>query len=210
MHLTAKRAATGLHPAPFPTRTRVPDGGHRRDRTSIRASARRSLIRLNSAFRALSANFLVLSATDSHYSVINRYPTSLLALGYVGCRPFNATVLASQLEVSAFGAGRGRCRLVPGTGDFHLVHVHTSGEWRFNPNWPGCAFEPAEERIMRMAATTLNESNSHVPTGHCRMSWANENIPATNPLCATVAPILHIQAYTKAHRGTNLNNGAAA
>jgi hypothetical protein len=43
------------------------------------------------------------------------------------------------------------------------------------------------------------------------MMRIDENIPATDPPYATVAPILHIKLHANpGDRGTTLNNGAAA
>jgi hypothetical protein len=49
-----------------------------------------------------------------------------------------------------------------------------------------------------------------VMIGDFRMMRIDENIPATPPPYATVAPILHKQMQTDPmNRGTNPNNGAA-
>lgn len=49
-----------------------------------------------------------------------------------------------------------------------------------------------------------------VTIGDRRMTRIDENIPATPPLYATVAPILHKQMQTDSmNRGTNPSNGAA-
>ena len=51
----------------------------------------------------------------------------------------------------------------------------------------------------------------YVTISNVSMMLSGKNIPATDILYATVAPILHIQVHAEpADRGTTLNNGAAA
>ena len=77
----------------------------------------RSPRRLNSVFCSRAANFLEKRDGGLHYSVINRYATTVLASGYAGRDPLNDDVSASRSRTGYSGAqaqvgGERRCNPV--------------------------------------------------------------------------------------------------
>jgi hypothetical protein len=174
-HLTAMNASTALRRAPF-----LP-------------LANGLLARHDSVFCSRDANCLEKRSAGFHYSVIDRYATSLLASGYAGRKPLNDEVLASK------SSKRQRRVLM------HKVVIQgasiPSGRSRFQTGGrkicaDDCGFAARMQVYMMVA--------------DFRTMRIDENIPATHPPYATVAPILHLRMQCDlANRSATFNNGAA-
>jgi hypothetical protein len=162
-------------------------------RASFLPLANGLLARRDSVFCSRDTNCLEKHRAGFHYSVIDRHAMSLLASGYAGRKPLNDEVLASK------SLKRQRPVLM------HKVVIQgaslPSGRLRFRTGIrkiraDDCGFA-ARMQVYVMIAEI----------GTMRI---DENIPATPPLYATVAPILHLRMpCDPANRSATFNNGAA-
>jgi hypothetical protein len=157
-----------------------------------KVAAQRVPIRTGSAFRNGMAICLELRDADFHYSVIGRSGIASLVSGSVDCRSSNDEVATTRPR-----EGRARC---------------------FGIRRRKMTLQPIEPAMLRTGGRKNNadeygfsdDMQVNVMVGDSQMMRIDENIPATHPPYATVAPILHKQMRTDAtSRGTNPNDGAA-
>jgi hypothetical protein len=143
-----------------------------------------------------------------------------LASGYVGRRPLNDEITASNSKGAESSASRGLHQPQPAPRDICPVREH--GDGRPVPLHEG-VMSGASTQAGRLRIRTGGRKNNaddygitngfkvDISVTHIRMMRIDENIPATHPLCATVAPILHKQMYANpVDRGTTLNRSGAA
>jgi hypothetical protein len=196
MHLTATIATSARPHAPP---SRLSGDRHGRKHSSSSILARRRTAGVVAIFRGLVTNSLEMRRTKFHYSVIGRYVTNLPGSRYVGGHSLNDEVSALNFKLAAPAAGAGffpmlTCREAKNDASsyFGRSQLRTGGRKNHAKD---CNFSYK----MQVVISAMNT----------RMIRIDENIHATYPPYATVAPILHIQALGKtAIRGNTLNNGA--
>jgi hypothetical protein len=151
------------------------------------------LPRHDSVFCSRDTNCLEKRRAGFHYSVIGRYATPLLASGYAGRKPLNDEVLASK-------SPKRQRQVLMHKAVIQGVSI-PSGRLRFRTGGrkicaDDCGFAARMQVYMMIA--------------DFRTMRIDENIPATHPSYATVAPILHLRMqYDPANRSATFNNGAA-
>ena len=78
------------------------------------------------------------------------------------------------------------------------------------PTRPDPGFEPTGERLLPMIAISWTTGLPEITIADVGLIPLSENIHATAPRCAMLAPILHGLVRSDAtDRSTTLNNGAA-
>jgi hypothetical protein len=155
-------------------------------------AAHRGAIRSGSVFRSGMANCLEMRRAGFHYSVIGHSGIAPPMSGYADCRSLNDEAPASRSEVTARDATHQAAKKVAAT-PLNRSWLRAGGR---KINADECGFDYKMQVDVRI--------------GDVRMMRIDENIPATPPPYATVAPILHKQMRTDPmNRGTNPNDGAA-
>jgi hypothetical protein len=162
------------------------------------------------------ANSLEKHAGRFHYSVNSRHTIGLLASGYVGCYPLNDDISTANSKAAASGIGTTPCRQVLAPrgsvrmrrqGKVDLVPL--PGEAMNNPSTASggsCIRSGGKEHDAKDFAL-VGKIPWHVTIAHDGMMRLDENIHATPPPYATVAPILHKQMHgNPADRGNTPNN----
>jgi hypothetical protein len=172
----------------------------------------------DSIFCSRMANFLENPGIGFHYSVIDRQSATLLAPGYDGRRSLSDELSTAQSKVVVSDAGTARRGQALKPESFqHLrggaCREHSRADVATEASTPS-------GRLQLRTGGRKNHANDSafafalqvdVSVPHISMMRIAENIPATYPPYATVAPILHClsDAYP-ADRSTTLNRSGAA
>jgi hypothetical protein len=168
-------------------------------RRSVSTSARRSVARAVSIFRGGVTNSLEMRRAEFHYSVIGRYVPDFLAFRYAGSHCLNDEVSALNFEFAAAAADAG---FSPNAGA-------SEGESMLYPNSKRSRLRTSGRKTYAKSFGFSQKIQNVISAVNIRMIRIDENIHATYPLCATVAPILHTQARDNvANRSLTFNNGA--
>jgi hypothetical protein len=150
-------------------------------------------------FRGLVTNFVEMRRAEFHYSVIDRHATDLPALKRVGGHSLDDEVLALNFMFAAPAVMQG---FFPVLGSREAKDDASSDLGRSK-------FQNGGRKTYADDCSLAHNMQIVISAVNIRMIRIDENIHATCPPYATVAPILHTQARNNAaNRSTTFNHGA--